>query len=54
MNTKRLCRGCETGLVLQRGTRHVRARADAAEMLADFIRRMAAWLARREVIEVDQ
>jgi len=32
---------------------HVRVHPDEADAVADFIHRMAAWLARREVIAVD-
>jgi len=34
------------------GTQHQRTHADRAAAVADFIRRIAAWLARREVLEV--
>jgi hypothetical protein len=45
--------GTETGWY-DAGARHVRAHSDRAGAVADFIHRMAAWLARREVIEADQ
>lgn len=45
--------GVETGWY-DAGNRHVRAHSDRAGAVADFIHRMAAWLARREVIEIDQ
>jgi hypothetical protein len=35
------------------GYRHVRVHSDAAAAVADFIHRLTAWLARREVIDVD-
>jgi hypothetical protein len=44
--------GSETGWY-DAGYRHVRVHSDAAAAVADFIHRLAAWLARREVIDVD-
>jgi hypothetical protein len=35
-----------------RGYKHVRTHEDRAAVVADFIHKMAAWLSRREVIEV--
>jgi hypothetical protein len=35
------------------GYHHVRLHADEAAAVADFVHRMTAWLARREVIAVD-
>jgi predicted NAD/FAD-binding protein len=36
------------------GYQHVRSHDDAADAVTDFIRRMAAWLSRREVIAVEE
>lgn len=36
------------------GRQHVRVHSDAAEAVADFVHRMAAWLARRHVIVLDK
>ena len=44
--------GPETGWY-DSGRRHVRVHSDRAGAVADFIRRMAAWLARGEVTRVD-
>lgn len=44
--------GSETGWY-DAGHRHVRVHSDVAAAVADFIHRLVAWLARREVIDVD-
>lgn len=36
------------------GCRHVRLHGDEADAVTDFVHRIAAWLARREVIVVDR
>lgn len=48
-------RGLTTGWVSSGGrSEHVRLHADGAAAVADFIHRMAAWLARREVLVVER
>lgn len=44
--------GRETGW-FDSGRQHVRLHPDTAHAVADFVHRMAAWLARREVVGVD-
>lgn len=44
--------GKETGWYSS-GNQHVRGHPDEADAVADFIHRMAAWLARREVIVIE-
>lgn len=36
------------------GDQHVRSHSDEADAVADFVHRMAAWLARRHVVEFGQ
>lgn len=45
--------GKETGWY-DSGSQHVRVHPDEPDAVADFVHRMAAWLARREVIAVDR
>ncbi|MFN8192363.1 MAG: hypothetical protein U0R78_18460 [Nocardioidaceae bacterium] len=45
--------GLETGWY-DGGNRHVRTHQDQASAVADFIHRMASWMAQRRVIEFDQ
>lgn len=45
--------GRETGWY-DSGYQHVRVHSDEADAVADFVHRMTAWLARREVIAVDR
>lgn len=46
-------KGVETGWY-DSGYQHVRVHLDEAGTVADFVHRMAAWLARREVIAVEK
>jgi len=46
-------KGEETGWY-DSGYQHLRVHPDAADAVADFVHRMTAWLARREVIAVDR
>ena len=45
-------RGKETGWY-DSGYRHARVHSDTAAAVANFVHRMAAWIARREVIAID-
>ena len=47
--------GVETAWVTpEGGSEHLRVHSDGAAAVADFIHRMAAWLARREVVVVEK